>query len=339
MLQIKNNNKIITDLFKQINIFIINHKIITKKASESMVNFQPRIKGIILVIIGAMLWGISGTVAQYLFHEKGVTPEWLVVIRLLVSGLILLLYTFAKNDQDIWNIWKLKHNGLKLIFFGIIGMLGVQYTYFAAIKYGNAATATILQYLSPIIITCYLAISTKRIPTLQQMLSVILAMLGTFFIITKGNAHNLSISNLALFWGICSAFTAAFNTIQPRSLLTRWDSTLVVGWGMLIGGLAFSFIHPPWNFTGQWSIASIFAIIFVVLFGTLIAFYCYLESLKYIQPTETSILSSVEPLSAAFLSILWLHVPFSLSEWLGTICIIVAIIILAHVKNEEVLYE
>jgi drug/metabolite transporter (DMT)-like permease len=48
------------------------------------VNFQPRIKGIILVIIGSMLWGISGTVAQYLFQEKGFSPEWLVVIRLLI---------------------------------------------------------------------------------------------------------------------------------------------------------------------------------------------------------------------------------------------------------------
>ncbi|UZQ50592.1 EamA family transporter [Clostridium kluyveri] len=204
-----------------------------------MVNFQPRIKGILLVITGAMFWGISGTVAQYLFHQKGFTPEWLVVVRLLVSGLLLLLY----------------------------------------------------------------------------------------------------ISKLALFWGIASAFTAAFNTLQPRSLLARWDSSIIVGWGMLIGGLAFSLINPPWNFTGEWSIASILAVMFVVLFGTLIAFYCYLESLKYIQPTETSILSSVEPLSAAFLSVVWLHVHFGVFQWLGTLCIIVAIIILSVVKNKEVVYE
>lgn len=304
-----------------------------------MVNFQPRIKGILLVITGAMFWGISGTMAQYLFHKKGFTPEWLVVIRLLVSGLLLLLYTSCRSNHNIWDIWKLKHNGLKLIFFGIIGMLGAQYTYFAAIKYGNAATATILQYLSPIIITFYLTISTRKIPTLQENLSVILAILGTFFIITKGNPHSLSISKLALFWGIASAFTAAFNTVQPRSLLARWDSAIIVGWGMLIGGLAFSFINPPWNFTGEWSIASISAVMFVVLFGTLIAFYCYLESLKYIQPTETSILSSVEPLSAAFLSVVWLHVHFGVFQWLGTLCIIVAIIILSAVKNKEVVYE
>ena len=299
-------------------------------------NFQPRIKGIMLVITGAMLWGISGTVAQYLFQKKGFSPEWLVVIRLLVSGLILLLYAFMKGNPNIWKIWRSKHDSLSLILFSILGMLGVQYTYFAAIKYGNAPTATILQYLSPVIITGYLAIRTKKNPNLQEIIAIGLAMLGTFFIITKGTIHSLSISKLALFWGISSAFTAAFYTLHPRSLLIKWGSILVVGWGMLIGGIAFSFIHQPWNCTGEWSITSIFAVIFVVLFGTLIAFYCYLESLKYIQPTEASVLSSVEPLSAAFLSVLWLHVPLDMPQLLGTVCIIVTIIILSRAKNKKV---
>ncbi|MCT8978474.1 EamA family transporter [Clostridium sp. CX1] len=301
--------------------------------------FQPRMKGILLVIIGAMLWGVSGTVAQYLFQEKGFTAEWLVVIRLLASGLILLLYAFMKGNQDIWTIWRSKHTILSLILFSIIGMVGVQYTYFAAIKYGNAATATILQYLSPVVVTCYLAIYTKKMPSLQEIIAVTLAMLGTFFIITKGNIHSIAISKLALFWGISSAFAAAFYTLQPRSLLAKWGSTVVVGWGMLVGGIAFSFIHQPWDLTGQWNITSIFAVIFVVLFGTLIAFYCYLESLKYIEPTEASVLSSVEPLSAALLSVLCLNVSLGMLQWLGTVCIILTVAILSHEKNKESIVE
>lgn len=301
-----------------------------------MVKVQPRIKGIILVIVGAMLWGISGAVAQYLFQRKGFSPEWLVVIRLLVSGIILLVYAFMKDNQDIWEIWKSKQSFWSLILFSVIGMVGVQYAYFAAIKYGNAATATILQYLSPVVIACYLAIRTKKLPHFPEITAIILAMAGTFFIITKGNIHSIAISKLALFWGIGSAFAAAFYTLQPRFLLARWSSTLVVGWGMLVGGIAFSLIHQPWDFTGQWSVDSIFAVVFVVLFGTLIAFSCYMESLKYIKPTETSILSSFEPLSAAFLSVLWLHVPFGLPEWTGIVCIITTVIILSKVKAEKV---
>ncbi|WP_097027283.1 DMT family transporter [Clostridium peptidivorans] len=298
-----------------------------------MAKFQPRTKGLILVIIGAMLWGISGTVAQYLFQKKGFSPEWLVVIRLLVSGIILLTYAVIQEKQDIWKVWRSKHNCYSLIIFSIIGMLGVQYTYFAAIKHGNAATATILQYLSPVIITCYLAIRTKKFPSLRQSTAIAFAMLGTFLIITKGNIHSISISKLALFWGIGAAFASAFYTLQPRVLLSKWGSTLVVGWSMFIGGIAFSFIHQPWDFVGQWSINSMIAVMFVVLFGTLIAFYCYLESLKYIQPTEASVLSSMEPLSAAVLSVLWLRVPLGTIEWLGIVCVISAIIILSNVKD------
>lgn len=296
-------------------------------------NFN-RTKGIILVILSAMLWGVSGTAAQYLFQQKGFTPEWLVVIRLLISGIVLLMYYSVKSKKNILKIWQNKYDSLKLILFAIVGMVCVQYTYFAAIKYGNAATATILQYLSPVLITCYLAIRTKKMPTLKEIIAIVLAMSGTFLIITKGNLHSLSISKLALFWGISSAFAAAFYTLQSKSLLEKYGSILVVGWGMLIGGLAFSLIHQPWDCTGEWSLASISAIIFVVLFGTLIAFTFFLESLKYIKPTDSSILSSAEPLSAALLSVIWLHIQLGIAQWLGTMCIIITIIILSYTKNK-----
>ena len=296
-------------------------------------NLNSRAKGILLVIIGTMLWGISGTVAQFLFQQKSFDPEWLVVVRLLISGVTLLLYGYLKNDKDIKNIWKEKNDRITLIIFGIFGMLGVQYTYFTAIKHGNAATATILQYLSPVIITCYLIIRNKKLPNIIQLLSIILALIGTFFIITRGNINSLSLSKPALFWGIASAFCAAIYTLQPISLLRKYSSISIVSWGMLIGGLAFSFIHSPLNFTGELSIVSIISVIFIVIFGTLIAFYCYLESLKYLLPTESSILGCIEPLSATILSVLWLNVSFGLPELIGTACIIFTVILLSFSKN------
>lgn len=300
-----------------------------------IVKTKGRGTGIILILIGSMLWGISGTVAQYLFQKSGFSPEWLVDIRLLISGIILLIYAFIKSNRAVLEVWKSKYDCLNILMFGILGMLSVQYTYFAAIKYGNAATATILQYLSPVIITIYISIKTRKRPSIQEIWGIILAMLGTFLIITKGNVSSISISKLALFWGISSAFAAAFYTVQPKYLLNKFGSTITVAWGMLIGGIAFSFIHKPWDFIGEWSIESVLAVIFVVLFGTLIAFYCYLESLKYVKPTEASVLSSAEPLSAAFLSVIWLNVPLGISQWIGTLCIIVTIIILSFINKSN----
>lgn len=294
-----------------------------------------RTKGIALVLTGAILWGVSGTVAQYLFQQQGFNAEWLTVVRLLLSGILLLGFAYSKEKQHIWKIWKSKRDALSLVLFSILGMLAVQYTYFAAIQHGNAATATVLQYVGPALITCYLALRSKRLPTIKEMVAVALSIFGTFFLVTHGNIHSLSISGWAVFWGISSAFALAFYTLQPHNLLAKWGSTIIVGWGMLIGGIGLSFIHPPWAFEGQWSFSSYLAVVFIIIFGTIIAFYCYLESLKYLSASETSLLACVEPLSAAFLSVIWLHVTFGFAEWLGTLCIISTVVILSIKRKNK----
>ncbi|HJV45925.1 MAG TPA: EamA family transporter [Bacillota bacterium] len=303
--------------------------------SAKIVMPLSRRNGIAMVLTAGVLWGISGSVAQYLFQQQGYSPEWLVVIRLLTSGLILLGFAYKKEKQKIWEIWKHKVERRNLLIFGILGMLAVQYTYFVAIKQSNAATATILQYLAPVMITCFLAIRSHRFPTLKEIVAVGLALLGTFFLVTHGSISSLSISGLALFWGLISAVTLAFYTLYPHKLLVNWGATIVVGWAMLIGGIGFSLVHPPWKFEGQWSVSTILAVLFIILFGTLIAFYCYLESLNYLSASETSLLACVEPLSSAFLSVIWLHVNFGLLEWLGSLCILSTIVILSVVKEKR----
>jgi len=302
-----------------------------------IVKSNSRKKGIVLVLVGAILWGVSGTVAQFLFQQQGFSPEWLVVVRLLLSGVLLLAFAYKKEKHRVWEIWLDKYDRLSIIIFGILGMLAVQYTFFAAIKHGNAATATILQYLAPVLIMCYSALRLKRIPNKMEGLALLLAVSGTFLLVTQGSIHTLSISGWALFWGLTSAIALAFYTLHPLKLLARWGSTIVVGWGMLIGGICFSFIHPPWVFEGKWSISSFLAVVFVVAFGTIIAFYCYLESLKYINASEASLLACAEPLTAAFIAILWLHVTFGYAEWIGTLFILSTISILSIKKEKEVL--
>jgi drug/metabolite transporter (DMT)-like permease len=299
----------------------------------SAVLSYPRTKGIILVLTAAIFWGVSGTVAQYLFHQQGFSTSWLVVTRLLVAGLGLLLYSQVVGKQNIWSVWKSKKDLLLLVVFGVVGMLGVQYTYFAAIEHGNAATATVLQYLAPVLIAIYFCFQSRLLPVKKEIIAIVFALGGTFLLVTKGNIQMLTITGPAFAWGILSAFALAFYTLFPGKLLSKWGTILTVGWGMMIGGLGLSFLHPPWNFEGQWSPSSFLAILFVVIFGTLLAFLCYMESLKYINASEASLLACVEPLSAAFLSVAWLHVSFSVFEWIGALGIIATIFILSSVKR------
>ncbi|WP_416171425.1 EamA family transporter [Algoriphagus boritolerans] len=51
-------------------------------------------------------WGISGTCAQYLFEQKGLDPGWLVCWRMLLAGLILVLFSMSEKNSDTFRIWK-----------------------------------------------------------------------------------------------------------------------------------------------------------------------------------------------------------------------------------------
>lgn len=295
-------------------------------------------KGIMLVVTAALFWGVSGTIAQYLI-EHGFTINWLVSIRLTVSGILMLFYAHVIKKQRIWDIWKVKFDAVRLLLFSVFGMLAVQYTFFAAIEHSNAATATVLQYLAPILIVCYAAIKLRRIPKAKELIAILFAVVGTFLLVTQGSFSSLSISGTALFWGISSAVALAIYTLSPQNLLAKWGSIQVVGWSMLIAGVLFSLYHPPWKFAGEITVATMTAVVFMVIFGTLLAFNFYLASLKYITPSETSLLACIEPLSAAVLSVVWLQVKFGVVEWIGALCIIGTVTILSIVGKKEVVQE
>ena len=222
-----------------------------------------------------------------------------------------------------------------MILFGLIGMMPVQYTYMAAIGASNTATATVLQFTAPAMIALWLALTRRRFPNARELAAIALAMLGTYFLVTHGKFGALSISGLALFWGLASAVAAAFNSIQPVKLLRRYESSVVGGWAMLVGGAALCFLHPPWRAAGRWDATSYVFTAFILVFGTLAAFYLYITALRLIGAQKSSLLTCAEPLSAAVLAVLWLGVSWGGMDWLGTACILATIALLAREQSPE----
>src|SRR5690606_9677669 len=77
-----------------------------------------------------------------------------------------------------------------------------------------------------------------------------------------------------------------------------------------------------------------FYLVFVIIFGTMIAFWFYIESLQSLSAKETSFLGTLEPLAAVFTTVLWLNEPFGMFQWVGTACIIGMILLLALNKKK-----
>ncbi len=172
--------------------------------------------------------------------------------------------------------------------------------------------------------------------TRKDLLTVLLALVGCFFLLTNGSVSRISVPPAAMVWGILSGIALAFYTLYAVPLLKQYDSLVIVGWAMIIGGLGLSLIHPPWQIDFKsLSMETYLYLICLILFGTMIAFWFYIESLQSLSPKETSLLSSLEPLAAVITTVFWLKEPFGFYQWLGTACIIGLILVMALASNKK----
>ena len=286
--------------------------------------------GMLSTFVGGTLWGINGVMGNYLFLNKNVTTPWLIPYRLILAGFLLLGYLYYKKGSKIFDILKNPKDLAQILLFGLIGMLGTQYTYFSAIQFSNAAIATVLTYFGPTLVLIYMCLREKRKPLKYEVVSICLSSFGVFLLATHGDITSLQISFKALIWGILSALSVVFYTVQPESLLKKYGASIVVAWGMMIGGIFIAFVTKPWNISVTFDFVTFLVLMLIIVFGTIIAFILYLTGVNIIGPTKASIIACIEPVAATICAILFLGVTFDFLDVIGFLCIISTIFIVAY---------
>lgn len=283
-----------------------------------------RQKGMLFAAAGAVFWGTSGNAGQFILQVQQISPEWLTFFRLLLSGAVLLLAAFFRQGKDIFLPWKDRALRKALLAFGLFGMTGTQYFYFMAIRYSDAPTATVIQYTMLILIMLWVCLSERRFPGKKEIFCAAAAFLGVALVSSKGDPGSLAVSGEALFWGLASAAGAAFYTIVPAKLIRKYGAPAIVGWGMLTASAVMLPLSLTVPFTGTADGETLLAFLYVVFFGTVLAFLLYLSSTAYIGPAETGVLGALEPLASVVFAFLLFGTVFTAAELLGMACIIAA---------------
>ena len=290
-------------------------------------------RGLFFASLGAMSWGISGVCSQYLFMNYDVDSSWLTAIRMVLSGILLLILSAFKDKDKVIKIWTIPKDVGWLFAFAILGLLMCQYTYVSAIKYSDSATATVLQSLNVVIMIVFMSIVTRTKMKFSQVLAVFLAVLGTYLISTGGNPRNMTISTAGLIFGLLSAVGVITYTLFSRPIIVKWGNILVTGWGMLIGGLVISIITKAWIIPKDLDFIAWLMIAIIIVVGTAGGFSIFLEGVKHIGPVKATLIGCLEPASATLLAAIFLGMRFSLVELTGFFCILLTVFL--SVKDKE----
>lgn len=286
------------------------------------------LKGYLYALLGATFWGLSGTCASYLMNTRNIPPLELSTYRMLIAGSIMFLYILIKDGKEALKVFTNLKDTLVLFSFSIFGMASMQVTYLITISYTNAATATVLEYTGIVMIVVLVCVLEARLPLRSEGFSIVFAILGTFFLATRGNIHTLVISNEGLFYGALSAISLMIYTLAPPKLLKKYGTINITALATFISGIMISFISKP-KVPEEIDTMIIVAFIGLTLFGTIISYTLYFEGLAIIGPVKTSLIACVEPISALLFSMALLGEKFVFMDFVGIMCILFAVAILS----------
>ena len=311
-----------------------------------------RVVGIASTLVGASLWGFSGTCSQFLLSNYPISSLFITMVRMLGAGVlflaVLLVRSRAQLREALSDPWSRRH----FVLFGVVGLYLCQLTYVISIGYTNAGTATVMQSLNIVVIMVVTCITARRLPRVFEILGFVLAFVATVLIATQGDLGGLRMPPLGFFWGLVTAVTAAVYSLLPRPLYPKWGSFMTVGVGMLVGGIAAfavwacAFVVPGIDAVAsggsalgsalvpQLDVKGLAALAVIAVVGTFAAFYLFLNGLSIIGAVQGSQLGAMEPVSATVCSVVFLGTVFSVFDWVGLVLMVITTVIVAAGKAE-----
>lgn len=290
-------------------------------------------RGVLYVLLAAFFWGISGTVAQFLFSQN-IKVMQVVQTRSTFAFLFFLLVLAIVRPVS------LKPDFKKMGWYLAAGIIGVgfsNFTYYYTINVSSVGTAIILQYTAPVIVMVYGILSRDEQASWMKWAALAVSLAGCILAVGAGSSDLLNAGPLAVTIGIASAFCFAAMGVIGRQLNRHSGSDLWQNlvYTMMFAALFWAILQPPtdwpsWNLTpSDWGILGVFSLISVVL-----PYLFFYLGLKFLPPSTVLIISTFEPVTAIISAWIFLGEAMSGIQIVGAGFVISAIVILG-IENRQ----
>lgn len=274
----------------------------------------------------AVVWGTT-----YLGIRVAVEtiPAWYITsVRQGLAALLIFIFLLYKK-QLAWIGWK----NFKLQFVPAVLMIVIANGFTTiAEKTVPSGLTSILSALSPLVVFLGSTMIGLQKPTFKGFIGVFIGFLGVVFIFRDGLGDILDpnykigilfLSIAILSWSIGIIYTKLHvhksNTIA-LNLLYQFSVAAVI---QFVLALIF---NPNVDFS-SWSSRSIFATLYLAVFGSVVAFFCYHYAIKRVSAIQVSVLNYINTIIAVFLGWLLLDEVIKLDFVIATILIILGVFI------------
>lgn len=289
-------------------------------------NSKHDFKLLFCLLMVAVVWGTT-----YLGIRVAVEtiPAWYITsVRQGLAALLILIFLLYKK-QLAWIGWE----NFKLQFIPAVLMIVIANGFTTiAEKTVPSGLTSILSALSPLVVFLGSMIIGLQKPTFKGFTGVFIGFLGVVFIFRDGLGDILDpnykigilfLSIAILSWSIGTVYTKLHVHKSTNIALNLFYQFTIAAIIQFVLALIF---NPNVDFS-TWSSRSIIATLYLAVFGSVIAFFCYHYAIKRVSAIQVSVLNYINTIIAVFLGWLLLDEVIKLDFVIATMLIIVGVFI------------
>ena len=288
------------------------------------------LKGYIFILLATIFWGISATIAKFLFTHE-IETLILVQTRTTFSALLMLLFFLIFKRHLLYIRLK---DFYMFMLVGIIGVAGSNFTYYFTIQQTNVATAILIQYMAPLLVLIYAAVSKEENLSWVKIIAALISISGCYLAVTGKDLSILNLSRLGLLTGVASAFCWAFTNVSLRRVLKHYTVWTVLVYSFISAAVFWLFFNSPSTiFQQHYSAQTWWTFVGFALISVLIPHSLYFNGLRHITASRAIITGTFEPIVAIVTSFLFLNAILTTIQVFGAVLVIIAILFL-QMKRE-----
>ncbi|ARI77840.1 DMT family transporter [Halobacillus mangrovi] len=285
--------------------------------------------GIIFVILAAILWGITGGIANILM-DKGWDPIVISFYRGAV-GLLCVFFWFLLRSKQNWPRASSVYLWSTLAGIGVAGNFTF---YFLSIEASSIAIAATLMYTAPVFVLLISFLLRIERSTWTKWGSIILVLIGIILLTGAYKSGSSSVTLLGIATGLGAGLSYALFifSFKKSSELTKPQSTLSIAFFVFC--LILSLFMDSQEAVSVLTSGDIGWFILLGLVGAGISFVLYVIGIQWTAPSTASMIAMVEPVTASLFGVLLLNDRLTFIQLIGMVLILVTITILS-VKQSE----
>jgi drug/metabolite transporter (DMT)-like permease len=298
--------------------------------AEARAHDEPtrHLLGYALAVAAASFWAVGGVFAKMAF-ARGVAPAELAQVRIALGFLMFAAIVAVSRRSDA----RVRREDLPLLLaFGVIGMAGVQLTYYEAIKRLPVVLALLIQYLGPLFVLVYVWLRGRAVGG-RLWVAALLTLVGCYLALGAYDANLLEVNLAGALVALLSACIFAFYLITGERIVRAYSALTLLVYGFGVAAAAWTIVRPWWTLPfDAWDATTYVLIVGVAIVGTLVPFFLSSTALSMLPAPRVGLAETAEPVVAAIVAFALLGESIAAPQLVGAALVLAGIALARSVQ-------